>query len=631
MSALPDVSIAGSCRRSTAQDASLCMRRARLEGSTAVIVLGMHRSGTSALAGMLHHLGVDLGDQLMQASPDNPRGYWEHRDIVAVNHKLMAELGSSWDDIGPLPARWENSEAARCAGRDAAAILARDFAEARLWGLKDPRLCRLLPLWITVCDQLELNPRFVLVLRHPGDVASSLAVRDGLSTARAGVLWLRHALEAEQATRGHRRTIIHYEDLAARGGWRGAVSQISRELDLVWPAGGPSVEAAIEAYLAPELRHHHAGDLSSESSAVEQIGSWLGSIYAAFLSNDAVRLHEACDTVSRELDHAGNLFLPIITEATKRLAEARAHLQPREATVAELTPRLSQFEPENAALRNAKALQGTAPLTMTRPPQPPPAAEAFPRWIASRASSALARPDWIAERTRQWPYRPKLALGAIVPLGTERHVALTLRSLLLQVVGDWELHVVAEGAMPAAFASEPRLFWHEADGCSIESLNRFLQESNANWVALIDAGDQLAPHALFSVVDAFFRRPEWSAVYSDEDRIDLEGVRSGPHFKPDFNLDLLRSIPYVGGLLAMRRKLFAQIGGFDARWDGTEEYDLALRLSESVAAEGFGHIADILYHRLTVSGRSKRPIEAICADMPGVVVNRRPELDPLRY
>ena len=88
----------------------------------------------------------------------------------------------------------------------------------------------------------------------------------------------------------------------------------------------------------------------------------------------------------------------------------------------------------------------------------------------------------------------------------------------------------------------------------------------------------MAPHALFGIADAFFRHPGWAAVYTDEDRIDLQDVRSGPHFKPDFNMDLLRSLPYVGALVAVRRETFAAIGGFDARWDGTEEYDLALRL-----------------------------------------------------
>src|SRR5271166_6443184 len=116
-----------------------------LTGSIPLIVLGMHRSGTSALAGTLHHLGVGLGARMMQASPDNPRGYWEHSDVVAINHGVMAELGRAWDDLRPLPAGWAHSEAALRAGRKLSTVLTRDFSEAPLWGLKDPRLCRLLP------------------------------------------------------------------------------------------------------------------------------------------------------------------------------------------------------------------------------------------------------------------------------------------------------------------------------------------------------------------------------------------------------------------------------------------------------------------------------------------------------
>src|SRR5262249_8739522 len=157
---------------------------------------------------------------------------------------------------------------------------------------------------------------------------------------------------------------------------------------------------------------------------------------------------------------------------------------------------------------------------------------------------------------------------------------LTLRSLTGQMVGDWEMHIVAQSAMPVCFAGDPRLHWHQAEGGMISCLNHELCGSNAHWATLIDAGDQLAPHALFTVSDPMFRHPEWSAVYSDEDRIDLQGVRSGPHFKPDFNFDLLRSLPYIGGLLVVRRELFERIEGFDPKRDGTEEYDLALRLAE---------------------------------------------------
>src|ERR1700756_4341092 len=180
-------------------DSSLLEQGTALEGSTAVIVLGMHRSGTSALAGTLHHLGVELGEHLMPASPDNPRGYWEHRDIVTVNHGLIAELGAAWDDIRPLPASWERGEAALRSSTKLVSIMTRHFAQAPLWGLKDPRLCRLLPLWTTVLAQLRVKPRFILALRHPRDVAASLAARDRLSEAHAGLLWLRHVLEAERS------------------------------------------------------------------------------------------------------------------------------------------------------------------------------------------------------------------------------------------------------------------------------------------------------------------------------------------------------------------------------------------------------------------------------------------------
>ena len=94
---------------------------------------------------------------------------------------------------------------------------------------------------------------------------------------------------------------------------------------------------------------------------------------------------------------------------------------------------------------------------------------------------------------------------------------------------------------------------------------------------------------------------------------------TSPHFKPDFNIDLMRSLPYVGALVAVRRELFAAIGGFDPAWDGTEEYDLALRLAERLGPDGFGHVADALYYRLVDSGRSRRSADAICADMPKIV------------
>ena len=595
-----------------------------LAGSTALIVLGMHRSGTSALTGMLHHLGVALGENLMPATQDNPRGYWEHAEIVRVHERLMAALGWAWDDIRSLPIGFEHDEPAQVAARELLAIVNRDFAGVPLWGLKDPRLCRLMPLWVELFAAERVEPRYLLALRHPLDVAASLAARDGIGTARGLMLWLGHLLDAERATRGKPRIVVHYEDLVGERGWRAIAARIAGEFGLVWPCADAAAEAAVDAFLAPELRRRRASE-----AAGGKLPGWIEAVYGAFRAGD-LELGAVCDVVASELAIAGELFVPILGEAVGALTDSYAQRQAQDRALADLGQRLNRTQHEAGELRGqlqralseaATTKQGVAAQTIDgrRLQQQPGAEEAFPRWIMARNSTAIAHRDWLAERVRQWDFIPKLGLGMILPEGSEAHLALTLRSLGRQIAGEWVLHVVAETEPPVALDAEPRIVWHRATGRPAEELTRQLAASDAHFVALIDAGDQLAPHALFGVADAFFRHPEWQALYTDEARIDPQGVMSGPHFKPDFNLDLMRSLPYVGALLAVRRETFAAIGGFEAAWDGTEEYDLALRLAERLGAPGFGHVADVLYHRLTVSGRSRRPAEAICADMAKIV------------
>jgi O-antigen biosynthesis protein len=601
----------------------------RLAGSTALVVLGMHRSGTSALTGMLHHLGVALGEHLMPATQDNPRGYWEHADIVKVHERLMAALGWAWDDIRSLPPGFERSEPAQAAWAELTAILDRDFAGAPLWGVKDPRLCRVMPLWSALLTAERVTPCFLLALRHPLDVAASLAARDRIGVARGLLLWLGHLLDAERATRGGERVIVWYEDLIGARGWRSIADEISGKLGLAWPQAGAVAEAAIDTFLAPELRRRRASDAPSGP-----LPRWIARTYDALRAGEK-RLDTVCDEVAGEFGVASELFMPALGEAVQALAEAQAARQAQDRTVVELAQRLNRAQHEAAEVRGqlqrvlteaaqVKQQGVVAKNTEGRVlPQALGVEDAFPRWVMQRSSTAMARADWVAERVEEWPFVPKLALGMILPEGGAGHLALTLRSLGSQTVGDWVLHIVAEAAPPVTLDAEPRICWHvlppDAAARPAEELSRRLVESDADFAALIDAGDQLAPHALFGVADAFFRHPEWQALYTDEARIDPQGVMSSPHFKPDFNIDLMRSLPYVGALVAVRRETFAALGGFDAAWDGTEEYDLALRLAERLGPEGFGHVADVLYHRLTSSGRSRRPADAICADMPRIV------------
>ncbi|MGH7013551.1 MAG: glycosyltransferase [Stellaceae bacterium] len=582
----------------------------------AVFILGMHRSGTSAVTRVLNLLGVELSPHLMAASPDNERGYWEHMGIVQEHDQLLAALGSSWDDVRPLPADWAKTPAAAAAAQRLRAIIERDFAAASLWGLKDPRLCRLLPLWLPLLRAMRVTPHFVLVLRHPREVAASLIKRDRKSEAAAALMWLRHTLESERATRGFPRTIVNYADLlAAPQAWLHEFARIAAECGLDWPNTAQSVDEKVAAFLSPELRHHRA--TQPDASQSEGFGGWVRTVYDAVRARDC-RVAE-CDRIAAEIERADQVWarlaaVALATQTGPSQEALRDEVARLEHVNAELRQTVSRKDTELREMQASIQKYGRGPLaTLT-------VADAYAKWMEGIDHTAIGRADWVAERVAQWPHVPRFVLGMAVPQGIEVNVAATVASLQAQTVGDWRLIVVGESAAPAGSLGDPRVLWEQVSGERLmAALNRRLREAAGDWIGLVDAGDRLAPHAMFALADAGFRHGDWSAIYSDEDRIDARGQRSNPQFKPDFNLDLMRSMPYVGGLLIVRPYAYAALGGFDAERDGLEEYDLALRLAERLGASGFGHVADVLYHRLAGSGRTRRPIQEILGEGPRTV------------
>ncbi len=223
----------------------------------ALLVLGMHRSGTSALTRVLNLLGAALGDDLMPPGDDNPLGFWEHQGIVSVHEALLVALDRRWDDPRPMPEGWLDSEPAREAGDAIAAILRRDFAGVQLWAVKDPRLCRLMPLWRRVLAGLGIEPRVLLVSRHPHEVAGSLLRRDGLPIAIGELLWARYLLDAVRGSEGCRRGMVAYDELLAD--WPGTVHRINQALAMQLVADAPQARD-IESFLTPQLRHHRAAE-----------------------------------------------------------------------------------------------------------------------------------------------------------------------------------------------------------------------------------------------------------------------------------------------------------------------------------------------------------------------------------
>jgi hypothetical protein len=220
----------------------------------AIIVLGMHRSGTSALTGCLGLLGVELGSNMIPAhSEHNAKGHWEHREVVALNDRVLASMERTWHDERGLPDGWSKPPTADAFIGVIKTLLQREFASSPLWGLKDPRLCRLLPIWLEAITEIGAKSFFILALRHPEEVTRSLARRDGIPKELAYLLWLKYMLEAERASRGHPRIVVSYESLLAD--WRKALSPLASCLGLELPLSEPKISVRIDDFLSPSLRH----------------------------------------------------------------------------------------------------------------------------------------------------------------------------------------------------------------------------------------------------------------------------------------------------------------------------------------------------------------------------------------
>jgi len=230
----------------------------------------MHRSGTSALAGALRLVGADLGRNLMPATTFNPEGHFEHAELVAHDERLRDALGSRWDDLRPLPRRWW--ERRRVAGFDGERreLLRREFGASRLWAVKDPRMCRLLPGWTPALHALGGDWHYVLIARDPREVARSLAARDEFPAWKSHVLYLDHMLAAERSTRDHTRAFLTYEERLEDG--PAVLRRIGEELDLGWSARVTAETQLLHAFLRPRLRHHTAPGSAGRSRLERMAG-----------------------------------------------------------------------------------------------------------------------------------------------------------------------------------------------------------------------------------------------------------------------------------------------------------------------------------------------------------------------
>ena len=241
-----------------------------------VFIIGMHRSGTSALGGAVEPLGLSVGKSVMPPSAtENPKGYYENLSIMQFHDRFLTAIGSEWTDVVPLRRKRFKAEVARPFREELFSLLVAEFGGQRAL-IKDPRMCRLLPLWHPIIKRQFPQAFFLLPIRHPVEVAFSLQKRDGLPLHQGLQLWAVHVLEGERGTRGFRRLFTTYDELIASP-WE-TVARLAKALNLSLE----KVQAEASAQVDPALRHH-AG---LSWPAGEPDGELVIAIYEAVISDD---------------------------------------------------------------------------------------------------------------------------------------------------------------------------------------------------------------------------------------------------------------------------------------------------------------------------------------------------------
>ena len=309
----------------------------------------------------------------MPETTDNPLGYWESTRIHELHEQFLDSMGSYWHDwrsIDPDQLRNSNARQFKDKLKD---IIAAEYGDAPLIFIKDPRICRLLPFWLSALQELDIDPLAILPLRNPLEVALSLHQRDNFSSSKSYLLWLRHVLEAEYFSRQLPRMFVQYDKLLSN--WRAHLFPRIAKIGIAWPELAQSTKLEIDRFLSSEFRRQNA--TISDLTAHPDVTSWVVQTYDVLLElaedDRNPRLLRKIDAIRAVFNEASRSFsdvlraeglaverLRALTERLReeergrqvRIAELESHALERETVIARMS--------EEQQLRDAKILEQQA-------------------------------------------------------------------------------------------------------------------------------------------------------------------------------------------------------------------------------------------------------------------------------
>jgi GT2 family glycosyltransferase len=237
----------------------------------ALLILGMHRAGTSALARVSSLRGARLPQHLLPANAGNASGYWEPETIVALNTRILASFDLAWDDPWASTQLPSTDAIAGRFEQEARDLILSEYGDADLFVIKDPRCTLLQGFWFRVLQSLGISPCPVVMMRPCEEVVASLMRRDATSAVSAGLLYVAYGLAASDATHLG-ASFVTYAQLMAD--WRGTTDRIAREQGFSW-ASIEQVDSEVAGYLRVPADNKVSSVLPDAVKAwSDQVWSW---------------------------------------------------------------------------------------------------------------------------------------------------------------------------------------------------------------------------------------------------------------------------------------------------------------------------------------------------------------------
>ncbi len=313
-----------------------------------VLVLGMHRSGSSSVTRVLNLLGYALPKTLIKGNASNRRGHWESQPVARLNDRYLNGADLTWADWSPGKLKTVSAEDRQNFEQDIRALLADEFPAGHPVVLKEPRICRLVPHYRAALEN-QVPMTAVITVRNPLEVIASLVKRNALSETNACLLWLRYMLDAVSDTDGMQRAFIAYEDCISDPVT--TLTMAAEHSQLSYPNDLQTVVPEIDEFLSTSLRNHTR--TPEDVIHNDLTHGWTSDVYEALrlLKHDP-NAPTALATIARvrqELDEASPMLNFIVgnydrecSELNRRVASLTAALDLKTEQVKLLREQLEQ-------------------------------------------------------------------------------------------------------------------------------------------------------------------------------------------------------------------------------------------------------------------------------------------------